>query len=366
MELPPNIPIYAFIKRELKNQIESGELPEGARVPSEFELARTYGVSRNPTRQALRDLELEGYLLRTPGRGSFVTPIAQRQKLFKINGWRTLAIGCPQLEFHYTRSVIQGFIQYAMERGFQTMVYFVQFSDEAEFEFLADIRNSGIEGLAFWIQHTSERTLDLLHKFRRAAYPFVLIDRYVRGLDTDFVVTDNEDAAYQLTRTLLARNHTDIGFITTPLDNTTAEDRFAGFRRALAEAAVPCTDELTGVFDTPEETNEAVLHRIMAHRRHPTAFLCVNDGLAAALLDELGPLGFNVPEDLEVATIDDNQLAAALDIPLITASQRGHDMGRESAEILTNRIARPDDPPQQRFLKAALNTPSPTEGISRG
>ena len=26
MKIPPDIPIYAFIKRELKNQIESGEL----------------------------------------------------------------------------------------------------------------------------------------------------------------------------------------------------------------------------------------------------------------------------------------------------------------------------------------------------
>ena len=102
-KVPPDIPIYAFIKRELKNQIESGELPEGARVPSELELARTFGVSRNPTRQALRDLELEGYLVRTPGRGSFVAPISQRQKLFQINGWRTLALGCPVLEFRYTR-----------------------------------------------------------------------------------------------------------------------------------------------------------------------------------------------------------------------------------------------------------------------
>ena len=31
MKAPPGIPVYAFIKRELKNQIESGELAEGAR-----------------------------------------------------------------------------------------------------------------------------------------------------------------------------------------------------------------------------------------------------------------------------------------------------------------------------------------------
>jgi len=56
METPREIPVYAFIKRELKNQIESGELAEGTRLASEHELARQYNVSRNPTRQAMRDL----------------------------------------------------------------------------------------------------------------------------------------------------------------------------------------------------------------------------------------------------------------------------------------------------------------------
>ncbi len=352
MNTPPDIPIYAFIKRELKNQIESGDLPEGTRVPSELELARTFGVSRNPTRQALRDLELEGYLIRSPGRGSFVAPKAQRQKLFSVNGSRAIAIACPELEFHYTRRVVQGFIQHAAEQGFHTMVYFLRFSDEAEFEFLADLRNSGIEGIAFWLQHTSQRTLDLLQKFRRAAFPFVLLDRYVRGLESDFVVTDNEDLGYQLTRSLLSKGHRDIGLATGVLDNTSAEDRTQGYRRALAEAGIAFSEGLAGVFDTPQESNAAVVHRIMARRNHPTAFFCINDGIAGNLLDELAALGFRVPEDVELATLDDNQLAEAVEVPLLTASQRSSEMGRESADILLKRIANWEGPVQQRFLKA--------------
>ncbi len=359
----PDMPIYAFIKRELKNQIESGELPEGARVPSEFELARQYGVSRNPTRQALRDLELEGYLVRTPGRGSFVTPKTQWQKLFNVNGWRAVAIACPELEFHYTRTVIRGFVERAAEESYLAMVYFIRFSGESEFQFLADMRNSGIQGMAFWLQHASDRVLDLLRKFQRSGFPFVLIDRYVRGLESDFVVTDNEDAAYRLTRALLERGHKDIGLVTSALDNTSAEDRLAGHQRALREAGIRFSEELLGVFDMEDESNSAVVHRIMAHRRHPTAFLCNNDGIAATLLDELNALEFSVPDDVEVATLDDNELAAALDVPLITASQQAYEMGRASAEILIHRIADASSPPQQRFLKAVMN-PAPGRGIS--
>lgn len=353
MAIPPDIPVYAFIKRELKNAIESGELPEGSRVPSELELARQYGVSRNPTRQALRDLELEGYITRAPGRGSFVAPTSSRQKLLRVNGWRTLAIACPEMEMQYTRNTIQGFIQYAADNGYHTMAYFMRLRNEDEFEFLADMRNSGVDGIAFWLQHASPRTLNLLSRFRKSNFPFVLIDRYVREEDFDYVVTDNEAVAHRLTSALIAQGHRNIGIVSAPLDNTSAEDRFKGHKRALEEAGIPFTEDLMGIFDDGNgESVSRVVNRIMAHRRRPTAFFCTNDGCVTKLLDELTTLGYSVPDDVVIAGVDDNQLAEALDIPMLAATQAGAEMGRESARILMERIETPDAPPRQRYLAA--------------
>jgi DNA-binding LacI/PurR family transcriptional regulator len=352
--VPPEVPVYAFIKRELKNQIENGELTEGDRIPSEAELARQYGVSRNPTRQALRDLEFEGYIVRTPGRGSFVAPMAQRQRLFRVGEWRTLAIACPEMECRYSRAVISGFIRSAAEKGFHTMVYFARLSNDAEFEFLADMRNSGIEGVAFWLQHASQRTLDLLNKFHRVGFPFVLIDRYVRGLDADFVVTDNVDAAYQLTNRLIARGHREIGFVTGEMDNTSNADRLKGYRRAIEEAGLGFHERSLGIFDGEGESTHAAVARIMAQRRRPTAFFSVNDGAAAKLVDSLGALGYAIPGEVELALIDDNAFAEAAGIPMIKASQAGYEMGRESAEILMARATGQAIPLQQRFLKAKI------------
>jgi GntR family transcriptional regulator of arabinose operon len=355
--IPPDLPAYVHIKRVLKNQIEDGELPEGARVPSEMELAREYNVSRNPTRQALRDLELEGYIVRAPGRGSFVAPMSKREKPLHIAEGRTLAVACPVLECHYTRQVIQGFTRYAAAKNFHTMVYFQIFSNESEFDFLADIRNSGIDGIAFWLQHPGVLTLELLEKFRRSSFPFVLIDRYTRSVEADFVVTDNEDVGYRLTKALTNRGHRTIGFITTPLDNTTAEDRLKGHKRALEEEGLPYLPGLTGITSDEDQSLSMVVYRIMAQQQRPTAFVCINDGVAAKLLDELEVLGHNVPEDIEVATVDDNELVQALDMPIIAASQVGYEMGRQSAEILIAHVEDPGRPMEKRFLKAELHIP---------
>ena len=355
-DVPLDIPVYSYIKRELKSQIENGELPEGARVPSELELARQYGVSRNPTRQALRDLELEGYIVRVPGRGSFVAPRQQHQRVLSVNGWRTVAIACPELEIHYTRLVVRGFLEATAEQGVHPMVYFLRLSNEAEFEFLADLRNSGVEGIAFWLQHPGERTMELLKKFQRSQFPFVLIDRYVRGMDVDFVVSDNVDATFQLTNMLLARGHRRIGFITTELNNTATEDRLEGYKKALAAAGLAYESGVTAIFGKAGESAGMLVSKVMAQRERPTAFVCANDGVAEKLIDKLNVLGYEVPVDVEIAAVDDNEFAEASGVPMITASQAGFEMGRKSAEVLLNRINRPDFPRQQYFLKSTVRS----------
>lgn len=352
--LPPDVPLYASIKRELKNQIENGELREGDRIPSEAELARQYGVSRNPTRQALRDLEFEGYIVRTPGRGSFVAPVIQRQKLFRIGDWRAFAIACPEIECRYTRLAIGGFIKSAAQSGFHTMAYFARLSNDAEFDFLADMRNSGIEGVAFWLQHACDQTVDLLKKFRKTGFPFVLIDRYVRHLDTDFVVTDNVDAVRQLTTRLIQRGHEDIAFMASEMDNTSNTDRLEGYRDALVSAGLRFREQFVGAFEPEGEPVEAVVARLMAQPRRPTAFFCTNDGVAAKLMDNLNALGYSIPHEVELALIDDNAFAEVAGVPMIAATQAGYEMGWESAKVLIARSQNPEMPSQKRFVRAKI------------
>ncbi|HKR52644.1 MAG TPA: GntR family transcriptional regulator [Pseudonocardiaceae bacterium] len=63
---------YRRIADELRQQITSGELVPGQRVPSEAELMRRYGVSRGTARQGLALLEAAGLVRAVHGKGRFV------------------------------------------------------------------------------------------------------------------------------------------------------------------------------------------------------------------------------------------------------------------------------------------------------
>lgn len=65
--------LYQQIADSILEQIQSGDLEPGARLPSEHALGEQYGVGRNTIRHALSDLIAKGYVESVQGVGTFVT-----------------------------------------------------------------------------------------------------------------------------------------------------------------------------------------------------------------------------------------------------------------------------------------------------
>jgi len=80
------IPFYLQIKEDIIKKIESGIYFPGERLPSEFQLAKDYGVSRPTIRQSIAELVQERSLIRHRGKGTFVTKSIITEK---IEGFKT-------------------------------------------------------------------------------------------------------------------------------------------------------------------------------------------------------------------------------------------------------------------------------------
>jgi GntR family transcriptional regulator len=82
------IPYYLQLIQTLKKKILNGDLKTGDKLPGEFELCETYGVSRTVVRQALRELELEGLVSRKKGKGTFISgPKINESLVQKLTGF---------------------------------------------------------------------------------------------------------------------------------------------------------------------------------------------------------------------------------------------------------------------------------------
>ena len=68
-------PLREVVSETLRQAIKDGVLKPGERL-MEIQLADELGVSRTPIREAIRKLELEGFVVMVPRRGTYVADIS--------------------------------------------------------------------------------------------------------------------------------------------------------------------------------------------------------------------------------------------------------------------------------------------------
>ena len=73
-KIDPTGPVapYRQIAEIIRSRIESGEYPQGSRIPTESEIVETWEVARTTARRAIAFLREQGLIETVPQRGSYV------------------------------------------------------------------------------------------------------------------------------------------------------------------------------------------------------------------------------------------------------------------------------------------------------
>ena len=98
------LPLYYQLKQWLAQEIDSGALKPGDRVPTEQELCTRMGLSRGTVRAALSELIAEGRLYMVRGRGTYVShPTPQ---LWSISSFVSISDALAQQGHTFERRVL--------------------------------------------------------------------------------------------------------------------------------------------------------------------------------------------------------------------------------------------------------------------
>jgi GntR family transcriptional repressor for pyruvate dehydrogenase complex len=92
---------------KLKELISSGQFTAGARLPTERELTRRFGISRSSLREAVRALALVGVLEPRVGDGTYVTTLEPDLLMTGIAFVSDLAQAGSLLEIHQVRRILE-------------------------------------------------------------------------------------------------------------------------------------------------------------------------------------------------------------------------------------------------------------------
>ena len=181
--------------------------------------------------------------------------------------------------------------------------------------------------------------VELLKEMAARNFPVICI---AAGLEARKVASgvgiDDEVAGFEMTRYMLALGHKRFGFIKGLQGHLSAEDRYAGFRRAIAEAGLSedavLTERGNFTFRSGVEKSLPILHA--AHR--PTALICANDDMAVGALFTAHKMGLNIPQDLSIVGFDDTPVSEIIWPPLTTVHQPLKTIGARAVDMIVEQI----------------------------
>ena len=247
-----SVPLYEQVYQYLLNEVRSGRLKSGDRVPSEKELAEQFHVSRITSKKALENLMQARVVERIRGKGTFVAEelpdldhmhsiLLEEVPAVSHQGHSDqLLIGLILEDFSasYGLHLLQAIEDRCSQRHMHMLMKRSYGRREEEEEAIHNFLHMGVDGLIVFPVHGDYYNPKLL-KLVVDEFPLVLVDRYLKGIAAHCVYTDNRKAAFDLTNYVIDKGHTHIAFLSPPLENTSSiDDRLQGFTAALAGRGV--------------------------------------------------------------------------------------------------------------------------------
>jgi len=326
---------------------------DGDRAPIMADVARIAGVSHQTVsrvlndhpnvRSATRDRVLAairelGYRRNAAAR----TLVTRRTQTLGVIGFNTTLYG--------PASMLYGIEQAAKQHNyFVTVAALAALDRRSVLDAVERLRDQAVEGIIAIATQTTAVSA-LVHV--QSDVPLVAVGCGTHA-SLASVAMDNEAGGERATSYLLDLGHHTVHHLAGPSSWLDAQEREAGWRRALAARGAPVPEPLTGG-DWSARTGFELGQRV-ADDATVTAVFCANDHMALGLLRSLQQAGRRVPEDVSVVGFDDIPEAEYFGPPLTTVRQHFDELGRRALSGLigliegTTGTGRPGDHPVPRL-----------------
>lgn len=332
LQLNSVVPIHDQLVAYLSEKIAAGHLSSGDPLPSENALAKQLKISRMTVRRVFDTLVYAGLLARRQGKGTFVA--SETSGLIGFIG-QTLISGISSELVAY----LNGAIETYNLTGWHLLVCGAQNDPDRQLSFVKTLQAHGVRGiiLAPAVLKSYERNIETLLSLRSARLPFVLIERNVEQVDSDYVVSDNFKAGCIATQHLINLGHRRIAFMT-GFQVPTITQRYEGYKATLADNGLPFDPSL--LVSWPDHTVELGGEQIAdILLSGATAMVTYSDQGAIHCINRCMEKGVNVPGDLAVVGIGETRISLGVKPILTTVRHDFKAMADTALDLLLKRIS---------------------------
>lgn len=187
----------------------------------------------------------------------------------------------------------------------------------------------------------AEYTEEQVKQLKEASIPFVLIDRYIPGMDTSYVIIDNFKAAFNGVTHLIEAGYKKIGLIAFDTTLINLSERTRGYKDALKKDSITVHKnyirEVAVDITTEEEVIKAI-RELLSDKEPVDAIFFASNKVSTYGLKYLNTLDIKVPGELGILSFDQSDAAFLFYSPLTHIRQPLHEMGQLAVRILLEAI----------------------------
>lgn len=221
----------------------------------------------------------------------------------------------------------------ANKNGYNVFFCSTENNDDTAKQLINKMRNSSVDG---YIITATQGLKDEIMKLKTDNVPFVLIDRLIPNIETNYVILDNYLGSYNLTKHLIDNGYNKIGFITINSEMSMMMEREKGFLNAMMIANLSTSPKnmLKVNFEESEENIIRAIKKFVQHNPDLDALFFATNYLGVMGIEALQKCGLIIPKDMAVVSFDDNDLFRLLTPSITVAAQPIKDIASQSIELL--------------------------------
>ncbi len=263
----------------------------------------------------------------------------------KLRNQKTMVIGViiPEIVHYFFSRVISGIEKVANQHGYNVMICVSNESYDKELLNIEMLANGSVDGLIISISKETQKIQDFSHfnELIENDVPFVLFDRVEKTINCDKIIIDDEGGAYKATKFLIEQNCKKIALVTTPDYVTVGKLRKKGYLKALQKFGTEKTPSNIVKIEKFDDDHDGIYNQIkklIFVKNPPDGIFAVNELYAALAMKIAKERGLNIPEDIKIIGFTDGIISEFSSPSLTTVAQHGYTMGKQSAEMLINRV----------------------------
>lgn len=234
--------------------------------------------------------------------------------------------------------------------GYNLIICSSDENSEKESKLIQMLIDRQVDGL---IISTTQKNNTDINQLRKDNFPFVLIDRNIPKIDTNYVIVDNFLGSKNVVNHLIKIGNKRIGHLTiSPSHLSSLKDRTAGYKEALKENKIRVDTSLIREisFEKIKEDVRRELKELLSPPQSINSLFVANNNIAVACLECLKEMNIRIPQDVALVSFDDIDAFKLCYPPVTAVSQPIIEMGKEAVRILIDNIKSEEEIPVQQIL----------------